>query len=219
MATGPTVPDTRERILTEARRAFAAKGFLQASTREICKAAKTQVGLIAYYFGDKAGLYRTILVEPLAAMMESLPMPDETASLSTWLRTYYRAFLEPLVSGNEPAKDLMRIFGREITDRTPVFEQAYLEYIVPQHQALARMLAERVGASEVDAQIDQLTLAVAALVNDYWISGDHVQALAPGLLLKDSEAFDRVLDRLVAYGQALIRCEHDLRQQSLSPAA
>lgn len=216
MATGPTVPDTRERILIEARRAFAAKGFSQASTRDICKAAKTQVGLIAYYFGDKAGLYRTILVEPLAAMMEALPMPDQTASIATWLRTYYRAFLEPLVSGNEPVQELMRIFGREITDRTPVFEQAYAEYIVPQHQALARMLAERVGAAAVDAQIDQLTLAVAALVNDYWTSGDHVQALAPGLLLKDTETFDRVLDRLVAYGQALIRCEQELRQRPSS---
>lgn len=211
MPTGITAPDTRQRLLTEARRAFAAKGFSEASTREICKAAKTQVGLIAYYFGDKAGLYREILNEPLAAMMNGLPMPDDDVPLDSWLRTYYRAFLDPLVSHDPELKQLMRIFGREISERTLVFEQAYLEYVVPQHQALAAVLARRVGAKCVDAQIHQMTLAIEALVRDYWVSGDHIEALAPGLL-EDAEALDRVLDRLVAYGQALIGCERKFRE-------
>ena len=63
----------------------------------------------------------------------------------------------------------------------------------------------------MDAQIHQLTLAVVALVNNYWVSGDHIEALAPGLL-KSSDAVNRVLDRLVAYGLALIACEQELRR-------
>lgn len=202
--------DTRQRILIEARRAFAAKGFAGASTREICKAAKTQVGIIAYHFGDKAGLYREIIVEPLATMMDALPMPSVSESLETWLRTYFRAFLEPFVSNEVAPRELMRIFGREIAERTEVFEQAYGEYVLPQHQALATLLAQRVGAQVVDAQIHQLALAVSALVQNYWVTDDHIEALAPGLL-QDRAAFDRALDRLVAYGLALIDCERTLR--------
>ncbi len=202
--------DTRQRLLIEARRAFAEKGFERASTREICRAAKTQVGLIAYYFGDKAGLYREILVEPLAAMMQALPQADERMPLESWLRSYYRAFLEPLVSQDRAPRELMRIFGREISDPTPVFERAHAEYVLPQHQALAAMLARCVGACAVDPQIHQLTLAIAALVHDYWVSGDHIEALAPGLF-KDGAAFDHALDRLVAYGLALVRCELEQR--------
>ncbi len=48
------------------------------------------------------------------------------------------------------------------------------------------------------------------------VSGDHMGALAPGLL-KDVEAFDRVLDRLVAYGQALIGCERNFRHADEQP--
>ena len=81
----PPALDTRQHILLKARRAFAAKGFAGTSTREICKAAKIQVRVIAYHCGEKAGLYREIIVEPLAAMMNVLPMPTASESLDQTL--------------------------------------------------------------------------------------------------------------------------------------
>lgn len=205
--------DTRQRLLTEARRAFAAKGFAKASTREICQAAEANIGLISYYFGDKAGLYREVLVQPLAELMASLPQPDDDLPLEEWLRSYYEAFLAPLISDDAGLAELMRIYGREMSgEATAAFDEACDQYIVPQHQALAVMLARRIGAPEVDEQVHQLVFAIVALVYDYWMSAEHMEALAPALL-KGPGAYERVLDRLVGYGLALIDYERNLRSK------
>lgn len=207
----PLAADTRQRLLIEARRAFAAKGFAKASTREICQAAEANIGLISYYFGDKAGLYREVLVQPLAELMASLPKPDDQTPLPDWLHRYYEAFLAPLISDDAGLAELMRIYGREMSgEATAAFDDACTQYIVPQHQALAEMLARRVGAKKVDEQIHQLVFALMALVYDYWMSAEHMEALAPGML-KGRSAYERVLGRLVGYGLALIDCERKMR--------
>lgn len=203
--------DTRQRLLIEARRAFAAKGFAKASTREICQAAQANIGLISYYFGDKAGLYREVLVQPLAELMASLPQADDDTPLDEWLHSYYEAFLAPLISDDAGLAELMRIYGREMSgEATASFDEACSQYIVPQHQALAQMLARCVGAPKVDEQIHQLVFALMALVYDYWMSAEHMEALAPALP-KGRGAYERVLGRLVGYGLALIDCERSLR--------
>jgi AcrR family transcriptional regulator len=48
---------TRQRLLEVAIKVFAARGFDGARTRDIAEAAKTNLVSIAYYFGNKQGLY------------------------------------------------------------------------------------------------------------------------------------------------------------------
>jgi AcrR family transcriptional regulator len=48
---------TQQRLLEVAIRVFAARGFDGARTRDIAEAAKTNPVSIAYYFGNKQGLY------------------------------------------------------------------------------------------------------------------------------------------------------------------
>jgi AcrR family transcriptional regulator len=48
---------TRQRLLEVAIGVFAARGFDGARTRDIAEAAKTNIVSIAYYFGNKQGLY------------------------------------------------------------------------------------------------------------------------------------------------------------------
>ena len=48
---------TRQRLLEVAIRVFAERGFDGARTRDIAEAAKTNLVSIAYYFGNKLGLY------------------------------------------------------------------------------------------------------------------------------------------------------------------
>lgn len=55
---------TRNRLINCAAKIFAEKGYTNATTREICLAAETNITSIHYYFKDKAGLYRTIFLEP-----------------------------------------------------------------------------------------------------------------------------------------------------------
>jgi AcrR family transcriptional regulator len=61
----PGDEDTRERILTSARRLFAQQGYERASMRVIARAAGVDPSLIVHYFGSKQGLLEECLQLPL----------------------------------------------------------------------------------------------------------------------------------------------------------
>ena len=52
---------TKEKLLNESLRLFAEKGYAGANVRAIAKAAGCNIGLIAFHFGGKEGLYKAAL--------------------------------------------------------------------------------------------------------------------------------------------------------------
>lgn len=214
----PEVPEEpagrRDRLLREARRIFAAKGFDKASTREIAAAAEANIGLIAYYFGDKQGLYRQVLAQPITEVMRAMPAADASMPLRPWLESFYAAFLRPLYVADSDLADSTRIFCREMISPSPLYAEICAEHIAPQHLALVVMLARRCGVVEgvveIDAELHQLAFALVALAHDYWLSAQDMEGLAPGVVYGPG-AYERTLNRLVTFGQALIEAEQALR--------
>lgn len=205
---------TRERLLREALRIFGAKGFDKASTREICQAAGANIGMIKYYFGDKQGLYSEALVRPLEGIMQGIPWQDGAGlSLQAWLGELYGAFIAPLRRPDSGLVDLMRVWGRELSDPTPVGDEVCMGFMQPFHEHLATTLAVRLGLPAVDGGVHRLGFALMALVQDYWTSTDYMEALAPGTA-RGEGTLDEVLDTLVCYGQALIEAEGARRSRS-----
>ncbi|MCV2369150.1 CerR family C-terminal domain-containing protein [Roseateles oligotrophus] len=201
----------RARLLREARRIFAAKGFDKASTREIASAAEANIGLIAYYFGDKQGLYREVLVQPIKDVMAGMPDADASLPLQQWLQSFYGAFLRPLYDADSGLSESTRIFCREMIAPSPIWADICAEHIAPQHFALVDMLAQRCGASAVDPELHQLAFALVALAHDYWLSADDMEGLLPGVV-RGPGAYERTLNRLVTFGRALIEAEGLLRK-------
>lgn len=64
--------ETRERILAAALQAFSEKGFDGATTREIATRADVTLGLLQYYFGSKASLWRAAVDLAFAEMRTGL---------------------------------------------------------------------------------------------------------------------------------------------------
>jgi len=64
--------DSRERILVAALEAFASNGFDGATTREIAASAGVNLGLIQYYFGGKAKLWRAAVDRAFARLRDGL---------------------------------------------------------------------------------------------------------------------------------------------------
>lgn len=205
----------RERLLREATRIFAAKGFDKASTREICQAADANIGLISYYFGDKKGLYREALIQPILELLAHVPLADASVPLRDWLEGFYAALLMPLRKADSELAHLMRLLGREMMEPTPAYEELCARHIAPQHEALIEMLRQRCGVAAgpgPDMGLQHLAHALTALAHDYWMSADYMETLAPGVA-RGPGAYERVLDRLVGYGQALI--EHETARRRL----
>jgi AcrR family transcriptional regulator len=65
---------TRERILEEARKLFAERGFWGTSVQEITDAAKVNKAMLFYYFKSKENLYHSLLLE----LMDSVDRMMET---------------------------------------------------------------------------------------------------------------------------------------------
>ena len=200
-------PGTRERLLREALRIFGAKGFDKASTREICQAAGANIGMIKYYFGDKQGLYSEALLRPMEAIIHGIPWEaGSSLSLTDWLGQLYGAFVAPLRRPDSGLVDLMRVWGRELSDPTPVGEQVCMAFMQPFHDQLVAALGARLGLAAPDAGVHRLGFALMALVQDYWTSADYMEALAPGSVRAEG-ALDEVLATLVCYGRALVDAE------------
>lgn len=208
----------RRQLLAHATRIFSLKGFVGASTREICDAAGVNVASIHYYFGDKEGLYRAVLLEPITQFARAFEGFDDPAlPLESALRT----LLAPFVSTSDDAahdRAVMRLHLREMLEPGPVFREVVERSIVPHHEALVRMLGRHVGADAPDEAIHQLAFALIAMAQDYCMSREFMSLLVPGAFERaDAEA--RILERLVGYGTALIRHEAGQRAAAGRSAA
>jgi AcrR family transcriptional regulator len=116
-------PDTREAILTVARRRFATRGYDATSLRGIATEAKVDPALVLHYFGTKEGLFvaATGLPAGLSALLRSLvalPEDDRVPALvhgylhvvdSDQSRNAILALVRSAVS-NDQAATMMREF-------------------------------------------------------------------------------------------------------------
>jgi AcrR family transcriptional regulator len=199
----------REHLMAQATRIFAAKGFAGASTREICDAAGVNVAAIHYYFGDKEGLYRAVLARPLAEMMAGFGRFDDPAlALEDALGMFLAPFLD-MVACSDPddlEAHVMRLHLREMLEPTPAFREITAQIIVPVHNALTTVLARHCGLEQPDTDISRLSFAIVAMANDYCMSREFMQMLAPDVLA-GADAPSRILECLVGYACALVEYE------------
>jgi AcrR family transcriptional regulator len=210
-AARPDGEAARERLLHAALNLFAHQGFVRTSTREIAEAAGTNLAAIKYYFGDKAGLYRTVFFELQSKPEEEIRRyGGETLSLREALRGLYVGFLEPLQQG-ELTTLCMKLHMRELLEPTGLWAEEIEHGIRPMHEALVRVLCRHLGVAEPDDEIQRLAVCVAALGVHLHVGRDVTDALAPRLN-QGPDALDRWLDGLVRYAEAMVAAEQQRRR-------
>jgi len=205
----------REQLISHATRIFAAKGYAAATTREICDAAGVNIASIHYYFGDKEGLYRAALLQPIKEMTAAFGRFDDP---SLPFEQAMRMFLGPFVvpSTDDLDRDVMRIHLREMMEPSDVFREITAQTIAPAHDLLTTTLARHCGLVEPDADVHQLAFAMVAMAHDYCMSREFMKMLAPEVLERP-QAMERILDRLVGYSRALLDYEIERRRYELPP--
>jgi len=206
----------RDALVRAALRIFAAKGYADASTREIARAAGVNVAAIHYYFGDKEGLYRAVLTKPVVEIAGALLPGDTDLPFERSVRVLVDAVLAPLARQEDEGALSMRLHLRELIEPSPMLREVFEQSVRPLHLALVNQLARHCGASAPDAGLHQLAFAIAAMVNDYWLSRPCMDILAPGVLA-GPDALARVADRLVEYACALADAEK--RRRARRPGA
>lgn len=202
----------RDQLIRQATRIFAAKGFAGASTREICEAAGVNVASIHYYFGDKEGLYREVLLRPIGQMTGQFGEFGRTeVPFEVLIRGMLGAFVLMGLKDEPYELDVTRLHMREMIEPSPVFREVVRQSIVPQHDALAATLAHHCGLARPDADIHQLAFAMFAMASDYCMSREFMTMLAPQLLAQPRAA-EHIVERLAGYCVALLEHEKERRQ-------
>ena len=213
----------RERILSAALGLFVERGYASTPVRYIAQAAGVNIAAIGYYFGDKAGLYRAALFEPVHGVADALPLFDAPGlALPEALHLYMRTCLQPLVQGADTLLSV-RLRLRESFEPTGMLqdEHGMREQI---HARLLALLQRHLGLRAPDRELQALTLSIFALIAYPYHGRDKILAADPGLL-DAPDAIAAWAERLAGYAAAMVGFEAarrgsttPLTQSSINPA-
>jgi AcrR family transcriptional regulator len=206
----PPQEDARARLLAAGLRLFAQQGYAKTSTRELAESAQVNVASISYYFGDKAGLYRAVFVEPLGSPSEDVARCAQASlPLADALTAFYAGFLEPLKQG-DMARWCMKLHFREMLEPTGLCELNEALGILPMHRALLDLLCRHLGLAAADDELERLAISLAGLGVHLHVGRDIADQLAPQLHQGEG-ALQRWADSLNRYALALVRAEAERR--------
>jgi AcrR family transcriptional regulator len=82
--------ETRREILAAASEAFAAAGYVGATTRAVASRAGVNVATLHYHFGSKEGLYRAVLEAAGRGTLPNLPPGDAPETVARVVEALFR---------------------------------------------------------------------------------------------------------------------------------
>jgi len=206
--------DTRSRLLEVALRLFAEKGYAQTSTREVCVAAGVNPASIHYYFGDKAGLYRAVYLEPIQQLMvAALDVASAGEAFEATMRRTYDAFLAPLKQSDEKTIQILKLHFREQAEPTGLVGKEVVSVATAHFDAIVAMLGRELGVAGADDDLQRLATCLIALAVDFLTRADWIRRIAPRLHA-GPEAIDRMAQRLTVYAVAMLAGERQRRAEA-----
>lgn len=169
--------DPKENILNAATKVFAARGFRDATIRQICAEANVNVSMVNYHFKTKERLYAEVVRRLFSFMLgeDMARIAEGVHDARSW-RAAVRRFVERFVGyfsvTKEPGIFAARIFRWEVTRPSSICRELQLTYGRLAYEGFNRLLAMaeddpvrlRVWSGTIWGQI-----AVLLLVDDQWL--------------------------------------------------
>jgi AcrR family transcriptional regulator len=151
-------PGTRERLLDEAERVFAERGFSGASVREITDAAGANLAAINYHFQSKENLYAAVFSRRFAHVHEEFlarlqrDRAVAEGGLEQGLTSFGRAFLGPYADP-EYSQRVRDLCVRELIEAKLPPGLFLREFITPMNEMIAGIVRRaRPGLDETTAR-------------------------------------------------------------------
>ncbi len=147
----------RLKLLESAGEAFADKGFVKATIREICDRAGANVAAVNYYFRDKEGLYLEAIKYWSEESQKKYP-PDldlvPPATTEEKLHAFVRSFLFRMLDKSRPGWH-GKLIAREMVEPTGVLDGLIETAYRPMSDRLRQIIRElgRDRLSEVEVRL------------------------------------------------------------------
>lgn len=166
---------TRERLLTEALRLFAQRGYAGVGTREVAAAAKTNIASIAFHFSGKEGLYRAVIehVAGELARLHQASIATATAQSAAAgedagerSRRIVTDLITRLLTSNR-SRWMTLLLQREFITPTPFFDVIYESTIAPTLTALAALCGEINGQPQTSPENKVLAFSLFIMTSAF----------------------------------------------------
>ncbi|GAB3457892.1 TetR/AcrR family transcriptional regulator [Insolitispirillum peregrinum] len=212
---------TRQTILDAAGEVFAAKGFGQATGKEIAERAGTNSAAVNYYFGGIDGLYAEVLIEAhhrlldydLLKAMADAP-GDPRQKLAQLLAGVFPAVLTPAASPWP-----LRVLGREMVTPSTAFPTLLEREILPKKQLMIGLVAAILGVPADHPAVPRCALAIMAPIALLVLAGPNVRAqLVPPAGFDDPAAVARHFQTFIAAGMAAVAADLAQDKDSIKTA-
>ncbi|HEY3320375.1 MAG TPA: CerR family C-terminal domain-containing protein [Planctomycetota bacterium] len=154
-------PDTRQRLLEAGGEVFAARGFQDATIREICHRASANVAAVNYHFRDKASLYAAVLRYTFERAREKFPLePNRDRAPEERLRLYIHSFLMRILGVGRPAWH-GRLAVREVVDPTPALDSIINDIFRPSFALLQEIVRNLLGPGATEKAIHHAAASIS----------------------------------------------------------
>jgi len=193
---------TREKLIESAGQVFAEFGFHDATVREICWRAGTNVAAVNYYFGDKWGLYTEVLRSSIFAQQVpsmSLTLRDSSDPRAALTALIYEWF-ENLHAGGRPAW-YARIMAQEMAQPTLALDLV-AEAMGPNYLQFRILVGKVTGDGPNDARTRMCVHSLVGQILHYVQARPMLARLWPELKLDNPYQRHAIADHIVSFSLA-----------------
>lgn len=168
--------NTRKRLLDQAERLFAEKGFAGTSVREITAAAECNVAGVNYHFGSKQNLYMAVFQERWASRAMRLQQGFAAAlaglqdpGLSDVIAAMARAFLEGPWT-DEERRNHIQLMQRELSDPGQALGMIVEKVMRPYIREVKKLIRACLRREVDDEQLEIYILSMLGVVLYFFLA-------------------------------------------------
>lgn len=160
-AKGAVDEDTRERLLNEGARLFAARGYARVTVRDICRAAQANVAAINYHFHGKRGLYDAVVqsaIDQMRATTATIIEAGRGQSPERQLTTFIAIFLQRVTAMRD--NWIHQLMMRELNEPTAALDLVVRRVIEPRMAYLGEVIGKLLGCRSSDPRVRRSVTSV-----------------------------------------------------------
>ncbi len=202
-STGAPSDGTREKLLEAAEQIFAERGFFEATVRQICLRAGTNVAAVNYHFGDKLSLYTEVLRRCVRPQDVEAAIADRTAPPEDVLRKLIRLRLHGMLASGQP--DVRsRLMLHEWTQPTPAMDRVMNETLRPLYDRFREIVGAVLG---LPADHETTRLCVHSVLGQaiHYVQGRPILARLWPDLKMTPEQVDKIANHIADFSLAYLR--------------